>query len=284
MRTFYRHRISMGRFRKAKRIMRQRLRQQIFEKDRLRELATSTLPRVVILTGAGISAESGIETFHANDGLWASHAIEDVATPSGYARDPGKVQAFYNERRQQLHSKAVKPNAAHLALAKLEQWLGDKFLIITQNIDNLHERAGNKNVLHMHGELLKMRCPQSQQTIEWQGNVSSPVYCTCCQYPSLLRPHIVWFGEMPLYMQTICAALAEADLFVAIGTAGKVYPAAGFVQQARQAGAFTIELNLEVSEVSDSFNEHHYGLATQVVPAFIQRLLKFLTSEYTTPQ
>jgi NAD-dependent deacetylase len=279
MRTFNRRRISMVRFRKAKRIMRQRLRQQIFEQDRLRELAASSLPQVVILTGAGISAESGIETFHNIDGLWASYPIDEVATPEGYARDPEKVQAFYNQRRQQLQDAAVQPNAAHLALAKLEQSLGDKLLIITQNIDNLHERAGNKNVVHMHGELLKMRCPQSQQTITWRGDASADDWCTCCQYPALLRPHVVWFGEMPLYMAQICEALAKADLFIAIGTSGKVYPAASFVQQARQAGAFTIELNLGESEVSEAFSEHHYGLATKVVPAFTQRFLKFLTSE-----
>ena len=283
MRTFYRHRISMLRFRKAKGIMRQRLRQQIFEKDRLRELALSTLPQVVILTGAGISAESGIETFNTTYGLWASHPIDDVATPEAYARDTVRVQAFYNQRRQQLQDTAIQPNAAHFSLAKLEQLLGDKLLIITQNIDNLHERAGNKNVVHMHGELLKMRCPQSQQPIDWQGDASSQEYCTCCQYPTLLRPHVVWFGEMPLDMPRICEALAKADLFIAIGTSGKVYPAANFVQQARQAGAFTIELNLGESEVSEAFNEHHYGLATQVVPLFTQRFMRLLTSEQAVP-
>lgn len=281
MRTFYRHRISMARFRKAKRIMRQRLRQQIFERDRLRELALSTLPQVVILTGAGISAESGIETLNTNYGLWVSHRIDEVATPEGYTRDPARVHAYYNQRRQQLQDIAVQPNAAHFSLAKLEHLLGNKLLIITQNIDNLHERAGNKNVVHMQGELFKMRCPKSQQTIDWHCDASSQEYCTCCQYPTLLRPHIVWFGEMPLGMECIGEALAKADLFIAIGTSGKVNPAASFVQQAHQAGAYTIELNLGESEVSEAFNEHHYGLATHVVPIFTQRFLKLLTSTIT---
>jgi NAD-dependent deacetylase len=162
-------------------------------------------PRVVVLTGAGISAESGIKTFRAADGLWEEHRVEDVATPEGFARDPALVQAFYNARRRQLQSPEIAPNAAHLALARLEAALGDRFLLVTQNIDNLHERAGNRRVIHMHGELLKVRCSWSGQVLEWTGDVTAEDKCHCCQFPAPLRPHVVWFGEMPLGMDEITA-------------------------------------------------------------------------------
>ena len=223
---------------------------------------------IVVLTGAGISAESGIATFRAADGLWENHPVEDVATPEGYLRDPDLVQQFYNARRKQLLSPEIKPNAAHIALAKFESNFAGEFTIITQNIDNLHERAGSNNVLHMHGELLKARCPQSEQIYDWKTDLAQRGLCTCCKTPQILRPHIVWFGEMPLYMDEIYQLLAKADLFVSVGTSGVVYPAAGFVKQARHCGAKTVELNLEPSEVESIFEQKIYGKATQVVPQF----------------
>ena len=251
------------------------LRQRIFFRDRMMPEAMDK-PRVVVLTGAGISAESGIQTFRAADGLWEEHRVEDVATPEGFARDPALVQAFYNARRRQLQQPEIAPNAAHLALAKLEEALGDRFLLVTQNIDNLHERAGNHNIIHMHGELLKVRCAWSGQVLEWKEDVLDEDRCHCCQFPSRLRPHVVWFGEMPLGMDEIYSALAMADVFIAIGTSGHVYPAAGFVHEARLQGAHTVELNLEPSQVGSEFEEKHYGLASEVVPAFVDKLLKGL--------
>lgn len=271
MRT--RHRLC--RFRKNKRIRHQRFRSSIFHRDNM-AAASLKRPFVVVLTGAGISAESGIRTFRAADGLWEEHNVEDVATPEGYRRDPELVQAFYNARRQQLQQEEIQPNAAHKALAVLEDALGDNFMLVTQNIDNLHERAGNKRVMHMHGELLKVRCTQSGQVFDWPGDLSVNDKCHCCQFPAALRPHIVWFGEMPIGMDEIYQALAKADFFIAIGTSGHVYPAAGFVHEARQGGAFTIELNLEPSQVESEFDEKKYGLASEVVPEFVHA---FLTKE-----
>ncbi|MDQ1211495.1 Sir2 family NAD+-dependent deacetylase [Pantoea anthophila] len=271
-----RRRIRLARLKKTRRKVHQRFRQRIFERDRQAELAAHPLPHVVILTGAGISAESGIRTFRAADGLWEEHHVEDVATPEGFQRDPALVQRFYNARRQQLQQAEIQPNAAHLALAELEQVLGDNFLLVTQNIDNLHERAGNSRVLHMHGELLKVRCVTSGQVIEWSGDITPDDRCTCCQFPATLRPHVVWFGEMPLGMEQIYQALEQADYFIAIGTSGHVYPAAGFVHEARLQGAHTVELNLEPSQVGNEFAERHYGLASEVVPAFVHKLLRGL--------
>lgn len=183
------HRLS--RFRKNKRHMRDRLRQRIFFRDRVvPELMEK--PRVLVLTGAGISAESGIRTFRAADGLWEEHRVEDVATPEGFSRNPQLVQSFYNARRHQLQQSEIQPNAAHIALAKLEAELGDRFLLVTQNIDNLHERAGSQNVIHMHGELLKVRCSQSGQILEWTGDVTAEDKCHCCQFPAPLRR--TWCG------------------------------------------------------------------------------------------
>lgn len=267
------HRLS--RFRRSKRRLHERLRQRIFFRDRgMPEVMER--PRVVVLTGAGISAESGIRTFRSTDGLWEEHRVEDVATPEGFARNPELVQAFYNARRRQLQLPEVEPNAAHLALARLEETLGDRFLLVTQNIDNLHERAGNHNVIHMHGELLKVRCSWSGQVLNWTGDVTSDDKCHCCQFPAPLRPHVVWFGEMPLGMDDIYSALAMADVFIAIGTSGHVYPAAGFVHEARLHGAHTVELNLEPSQVGSEFEEKHYGLASAVVPEYVEKLLKGL--------
>ncbi|KFK96506.1 MULTISPECIES: Sir2 family NAD+-dependent deacetylase [unclassified Serratia (in: enterobacteria)] len=265
-----RHRLC--RFRKNKHVLHQRFRSRIFHRDTM-AAAELKKPFVVVLTGAGISAESGIRTFRADDGLWEEHQVEDVATPEGYRRNPALVQAFYNARRQQLQQPSIAPNAAHRVLAELEEWLGDNFLLVTQNIDNLHERAGSKRVLHMHGELLKVRCTHSGQVFNWPGELNVEDRCHCCQFPAPLRPHVVWFGEMPLRMTEIYEALAKADFFVAIGTSGHVYPAAGFVHEARSAGAYTIELNLEPSQVESQFDEKHYGPASEVVPRFVHKLL-----------
>ncbi|KLV07258.1 NAD-dependent deacetylase [Photobacterium aquae] len=228
---------------------------------------------IVILTGAGISAESGIRTFRDQDGLWESHRIEDVATPEGYYRDPVLVQNFYNLRRQQLESGSVFPNKAHEALALLEQQLDGTVTLVTQNIDNLHEMAGSKNIIHMHGELLKAQCSNTGQTVEWSGDISLDDHCHCCQIPAPLRPNVVWFGEMPIGMDRIHQALMEADLFISIGTSGAVYPAAGFVHEAAMHGAHTIELNLEPSEVENEFAEKRYGQASDIVPAYVAELL-----------
>ncbi|MFZ5722650.1 MAG: Sir2 family NAD+-dependent deacetylase [Pseudomonadota bacterium] len=229
---------------------------------------------LVVLTGAGISAESGIRTFRAADGLWENHRIEDVATPEAFVRNPQLVQRFYNERRHQLQQPDIRPNAAHLALARLEQhWQGD-FLLVTQNVDNLHDRAGSRNLLHMHGELLKMHCTRSTRVYDIAGDITPDLACDCCGLTGTLRPHIVWFGEMPIGMERIYDALARCRLFLSIGTSGNVYPAAGFVREARAAGAHTIELNLEPSVTANAFAEHRHGRATDVVPACVDRLLR----------
>lgn len=230
--------------------------------------------KIVILTGAGISAESGIQTFRAQDGLWENHRIEDVATPEGFSKDPELVQDFYNQRRRQLQGETITPNDAHLALARLEQELEGDVLVVTQNIDNLHERAGNKNVIHMHGELLKARCSGTSQAIDWKEDIQTGDLCHCCQIPEQLRPHVVWFGEMPLGMDRIHDALGEADLFLSIGTSGAVYPAAGFVHEAALHGAHTVEINLEPSAVESEFAEKRYGKAGSLVPQIVDEILK----------
>ena len=230
--------------------------------------------KVVVLTGAGISAESGLKTFRDNNGLWEDHSIEDVATPGGFERNAELVYRFYNQRRKQLLSPEVKPNKAHLALAKLEKALGDNFTLITQNVDNLHQRAGNKNVLHMHGSLLSTRCLASGSCSDIFTDLDHTNHCVCCQPSSSMRPDIVWFGEMPKYMQQIETLLYAADVFVSIGTSGTVYPAAGFVSQANQYGAYSMELNLEPSLGQNEFSEKHYGPASEIVSQFVDTLLK----------
>ncbi|WP_423139819.1 Sir2 family NAD+-dependent deacetylase [Providencia alcalifaciens] len=265
----FRRRMKKASKNKCKR--RQRLRNRSYYIDN--KLLSMQNINVVVLTGAGISAESGIQTFRSADGLWEEHRVEDVATPEGFARDPQLVQRFYNERRRQLQQEDIQPNAAHYALAKLEHALGDRFLLVTQNIDNLHERAGSKRVVHMHGELLKVRCNWSNQVLEWKGDLSVEERCHCCQFPQPLRPHIVWFGEMPFEMDRIYQALGEATLFISIGTSGHVYPAAGFVHEARLQGAHTVQLNLEPSQVESEFEERHYGLASKVVSDYVDDLL-----------
>ncbi|WP_439236233.1 Sir2 family NAD+-dependent deacetylase [Lonepinella koalarum] len=228
-------------------------------------------PKIVILTGAGISAESGIRTFRASDGLWEEHRIEDVATPEGFERHPELVQRFYNQRRRQLFNPDIQPNAAHIALAKLEQKFGDNVLVVTQNVDNLHERAGTKNLIHMHGELLKVRCNWSGKIYDWTRDVTEQDRCTCCQPPRRLRPHIVWFGEMPLEMERIYQALNKCDYFVSIGTSGNVYPAAGFVQEVSPQ-CKTIEINLEPSQIRSHFADVRVGKASELVPQFVNEI------------
>lgn len=229
--------------------------------------------KIVVLTGAGISAESGIKTFRASDGLWEGHRVEEVASPEGFERDPELVQTFYNQRRALLNSDEVQPNAAHQALASLEQAFSGEFLLVTQNIDNLHERAGSINLVHMHGELHKVRCLITDKVFRWSTDILSQTLCECCNRSGTLRPHIVWFGEMPLEMERIYSAIMQCDLFIAIGTSGHVYPAAGFVQLAAQSGADTVELNLEPSLVNSVFQESIQGRATAIVPVFVEQLL-----------
>lgn len=231
-------------------------------------------PAIVILTGAGISKESGLDTFRDADGVWSKVRIEDVATPEAFARDRHRVQDFYNARRRRLAAGAVEPNAAHLALAALEaEWPGE-FLLVTQNVDDLHDRAGSRRLIHMHGELLKAICLRCRHVAECRGDLGAATPCAGCGTLGELRPHVVWFGEMPHEMERIYEALGRCGLFLSIGTSGNVYPAAGFVEEARRAGAHTIELNLEPSAGSDSFAEAIHGAATQIVPAYVRKLIE----------
>lgn len=232
--------------------------------------------RIFILTGAGISAESGIRTFRDTAGLWEEHRIEDVATPEGYDRDPVLVLDFYNLRRSSLPG--AEPNAAHKALARLEKvWreTDGEVLVCTQNVDNLHERAGTQNLIHMHGELAKARCGECEHVVEWELSQPLTIDAACgrCGVQGRMRPHVVWFGEMPLEMERIYEELALADLFVSIGTSGAVYPAAGFVDLAARAGAETLELNLEPSEGSVLFDERRHGPAGLIVPEWVDNLI-----------
>ncbi|MGB0920222.1 MAG: NAD-dependent deacylase [Alphaproteobacteria bacterium] len=226
---------------------------------------------IVILTGAGISAESGIQTFRDADGLWTKVDIEDVATPEGFARNPKLVHDFYNARR--LSVREAPHNAAHEALGRLQREHPGEVTLVTQNVDGLHEKGGAPNVLHMHGELGKIRCNHCEAITQSWDELSLNLACTACSQSGGMRPHVVWFGEMPLYMDHIMMKLAAADLFISIGTSGAVYPAAGFVSEARARGAHTVELNLEPSDGAHYFAESHYGPATEVVPAYIEDLL-----------
>jgi NAD-dependent deacetylase len=226
---------------------------------------------IVILTGAGLSAESGLGTFRGPGGLWADFKIEDVATPAAFALNPARVHHFYNFRRRQMAE--ARPNAAHLALADLERGYPGDVLTVTQNIDALHEVAGTKNLIHMHGELGKALCASCRMSLPWQEDLSVETPCGACREIGTMRPDVVWFGEMPREMERIYDALSSCDLFVSIGTSGSVYPAAGFVAEACAAGADTVELNLEPSEGADLFLERFDGPATEIVPAFVHRLL-----------
>ena len=230
----------------------------------------SEINNIVILTGAGVSAESGIDTFRDGGGLWEQHRVEDVATPEAFARDPDLVLRFYDMRREAIQTKV--PNAAHEALARLDAAWPGELLIVTQNIDDLHERGGARRVLHMHGEALSVWCTACNARFHWEASLRDRPPCPDCGEASL-RPDIVWFGEMPYRMGEIFAAIAGADLFVSIGTSGAVYPAAGFVEEARRVGARTLELNLEASLGSRSFDETRLGVASALVPEWVEEAL-----------
>jgi NAD-dependent deacetylase len=228
---------------------------------------------IFVLTGAGVSAESGLGTFRDKDGLWSRFDPMKLATPEAFAHSPDEVHAFYNMRRQNLL--AAEPNAAHRALAHLEADLaerGGNLFLCTQNIDDLHERAGSQRVVHMHGELLKARCTACGETMPWQEDLGVEVPCPSCRFGGL-RPHVVWFGEMPLEMDALYDALLAADLFVAIGTSGSVYPAAGFVTEARGHGIRTCEINLEPSDNARQFDDGRYGPASEIVPSWVEQVL-----------
>ena len=232
---------------------------------------------LVILTGAGISAESGVPTFRASDGLWEGHRIEEVATPEGFHTNPELVQTFYNMRRAFLSK--VQPNAAHEAIARLAAGWQGNLLLVTQNVDDLHDRAHAAippsegfELIHMHGELLKARCTASHKVVDWTGDLE-PRQASPYHPMGWMRPHIVWFGEMPIQMGHIHQVISQCDLFVSIGTSGNVYPAAGFVELAKDVGARTVELNLEPSLGARLFDEGYYGPATEVVPQFVDQLI-----------
>jgi NAD-dependent deacetylase len=230
--------------------------------------------RIFILTGAGISAESGLKTFRDNDGLWENHRVEDVATPDAFVRDPVLVHRFYNLRRASLAR--VDPNPAHTALARLEtasRAHGGRLSVVTQNVDDLHERGGLSEVIHMHGELSRALCTACQFRWDAGGDLTTQSRCPACHTQSSPRPDIVWFGEMPYHMDKIEAALVRADLFVSIGTSGAVYPAAGFVQAARANGIKTLELNMEPSLGSTYFQEARHGPAGQIVPEWVDEII-----------
>ena len=231
----------------------------------------SKFEHIVILTGAGISAESGIQTFRDAGGLWEGHAVEQVAPPEGYEADPVLVHRFYNLRRAALS--VVKPNAAHLALARLQNEYTGQVTVVTQNVDDLHERGGSSDVIHMHGELLSAFCTSCNRRWRQTEDLTVETPCPMCQTPGGARPDIVWFGEMPYQMDRIEQALQSCDLFVSIGTSGAVYPAAGFVQLAHMYGAQTLELNLEPSQGSAFFGECRHGPATQLVPDWVDSRL-----------
>jgi NAD-dependent deacetylase len=229
------------------------------------------IQNIVILTGAGVSAESGIDTFRDGGGLWEQHRVEDVATPEAFARDPDLVHRFYDARRAAIQTRA--PNTAHDALARLDAAWPGELLIVTQNIDDLHERAGAKRLIHMHGEHLKAWCTACDARSDWRDGLGEAPACPACSASGSLRPDIVWFGEMPYRMDEIYHALNRADLFVSIGTSGAVYPAAGFVREARASGAATLELNMEPSQGSHWFDEARHGPATDLVPVWVDGML-----------
>jgi NAD-dependent deacetylase len=231
--------------------------------------------RIVILTGAGISQESGLETFRDPDGIWAKVRIEDVATPQAFAADPERVHAFYNMRRARAATLNLQPNAAHAALAELEQKWPGEVLVVTQNVDSFHERAGTTNLIHMHGRHAEARCNMCDHIVPWSGDMSLSDVCAACARPGGMRPNVVWFGEMPLAMDRIQNALMTCDHFISIGTSGNVYPAAGFVGLMRKLGrGHTVELNLEPSQGASLFAEAHYGPATDIVPRYVRAVLE----------
>ncbi|WP_106814439.1 NAD-dependent deacylase [Microbacterium timonense] len=229
------------------------------------------MTRLVVLTGAGISAESGVPTFRGPDGLWEGHRIEDVATPEAFERDPHTVLRFYDERRRALHG--VEPNPAHTALARLERAIGADLLIVTQNVDDLHERAGTRNLVHMHGELRRAQCLSCGARPAWDADLAPRPACPVCG-ERMLRPDVVWFGEMPYELDRIEQAVVAADVFVSIGTSGAVYPAAGYVALAAAFGARTVELNLESSDALIPFDDARTGPASTLVPAWVDEVMR----------
>ncbi len=229
---------------------------------------------IFILTGAGISAESGIDTFRDKGGIWERNSIEDVATPEAFAKDPMRVHGFYNARRRALGAPDIQPNAAHKALALLEERLPSRVLIVTQNIDDLHERAGSRNLIHMHGELMKARCTSCDDVKRHDSDLTIDSVCSHCQVKGAMRPHIVWFGEAPFEHERTTQALHDCALFISIGTSGSVYPAAGFVHEVRMAGlAHTVDIILEPSLGENQFTECRYGHAGKLVPALVEQIL-----------
>lgn len=226
---------------------------------------------IVVLTGAGISAESGLKTFRDANGLWENHSIEEVCTPQAFQNNPALVYEFYNQRRNQL-LKDARPNPAHIALADFQRRSTGQFTLITQNVDNLHEQAGSQNVIHMHGELLSARCIHCGLNQSWAQDLDGSSRCRSCHSKGNLRPDIVWFGEIPMHMNKIESALEQCDLFVSIGTSGHVYPAAGFVQMAHSGSAHCVELNLEPSAANHYFHECHYGKASHLVGDFFSQI------------
>jgi NAD-dependent deacetylase len=229
---------------------------------------------LVVLTGAGISAESGLPTFRASDGLWEGHRVEDVATPDAFARHPEVVHKFYNQRRAALD--AVKPNAAHEVLVRLEKdWPGE-FLLVTQNVDDLHDRAGSEQLIHMHGELRRALCVFCRGSARWAGDMNPDSACVRCGRAGGVRPDIVWFGEMPYHLDEIILALERCRIFIAVGTSGNVHPAAGFVRTAAAGGARTFEVNLAETVGSNGFQERRTGPATTALPALVDELLAWV--------
>lgn len=237
----------------------------------MQRLDVSGIKQIVILTGAGVSAESGLSTFRDSDGLWEKHDPMQIATPQAFERDPDLVYRFYNARRAQLQN--VQPNAAHRALARFQKEFTGEVFLVTQNVDDLHERGGSDQVCHMHGELHGVLCQACNRTARMNEDYDARNICLQCGVSGKLRPDIVWFGEMPYYMEEIDARLRACDLFIAIGTSGTVYPAAGFVQQARHSGAYTIEINRELSAVTGYFHQQRQGAATVEVATLVQELL-----------
>lgn len=231
------------------------------------------IEQIVILTGAGVSAESGVATFRDAGGLWEGHDPMEIATPEAFARNPDLVYRFYNARRNQLHT--VAPNAAHLAVARLQrEFAGDVFLV-TQNVDDLHERGGSPQVCHMHGRLCSIICRHCGEVTRTDSDYDGTTPCSRCGSSGGLRPDVVWFGEIPYHMDAIGERLARCDLFIAIGTSGVVYPAAGFVREALRNGALTVEVNKEISEVTGLFHEQRQGAATVEVTALVEELLRY---------
>jgi NAD-dependent deacetylase len=225
---------------------------------------------IVIVTGAGASAESGLGTFRDSGGIWDQYDLEDVATPEGFARNPALVHDFYNGRRE--NAALAQPNAAHEALARLERLLLGRVTLITQNIDGLHERAGSRRIYAMHGRVDRAVCADCAHCWPSPAELSTQTACPACGQRTC-RPDVVWFGEMPYHLDEIEQVLRRATQLVVIGTSGTVYPAAGFVEVASQLGAHTVEINLARSEASDAFDRVIEGPASEVVPAWVDEVL-----------